>query len=186
LLSDAAAEFRSTPLPEGLEGRINARIDAASRARPALSARRNSFTWPAMAVGAALVAALLMFVVRPYQAAIDHQREVQVSLGAANETAWVEVDLLTHHHGDENVVFHIEAPIGVFVEHSAEHRDIVTIDAAECVDGTCRLVVAHPPGGVVGPPLRFGVAAPGAWSIKVTHHSRQARVTEAIELLAVN
>jgi hypothetical protein len=182
-LSDAlrrtAESLREDRLSPGFEVALGRRLDAAS-SRPRRAGLRY-LTWFGVVVAAA-AAVFIGHAFEPGLARIEHQREMIVA-PPLDETTWVEVDLLTGHHGGEHVLFHVEVPAGLLVGLSELRRRKAELSEASCQSGVCRFIVAHPPGGVVGAPISIGLSEPGSFALRITHHSSRARVSEAIHLV---
>jgi hypothetical protein len=177
----ASASIRSERISEGFERAVARRIDASAASKRGTSAR--GFLMGLGVVLAATAAVTLAHVVtEPGLARIERQRELVVA-PPVDETTWVEIDLLTGHHGAEHVLFHVEVPAGILVALSEKRRRRAELTEAGCDATTCRFVVAHPPGGVVGSPIQIGLSEPGDFFLRVTHHSSRARVREDIDVV---
>ncbi len=176
----ASASVRAEQLSDGFERTLARRIDTAESLKRPRS--RNMLMWFGFILAAAAAGTLAHVVTDPGVARFDHRRELIVA-PPVDETTWVEVDLLTEHHGAEHVLFHVEVPTGLLVALSEKRRRRAELRELGCDALTCRFIVAHPPGGVVGSPIQVGLSEPGNFFLRVTHHSSRARVEESIDLV---
>jgi hypothetical protein len=179
-LRQASASVRAERLSDGFERALSRRLDATAAPRRAQG--RNFMMWFGFILAAAAAVTLAHVVTDPGVARYEHRRELIVA-PPADETTWVEIDLLTDHHGSEHVLFHVEVPAGLLVALSEKRRRKAELTDVGCDGTTCRFVVAHPPGGVVGSPIQIGVPEAGSFFLRVTHHSSRARVSESIDLV---
>jgi hypothetical protein len=202
--SRAARHLRAITHPLGFERRLARALDAAEteeaqRARrraqdPARHTKRWGtllITCPAIAAAALTVALLGRTPQAPTDlhgyglpapeaqadSVVRRFEERAVASAPSGKSAWVDLDLWTHYHGDKNATVHLDAPSSVQVKAS-EHS---TVDAAapQCGEERCvhRFVTRTAYRGGASP-VRIGLDTPGKYHINVEHASPGVRVSE--------
>jgi hypothetical protein len=201
-LRRAAGDLRAMTHPAGFERRLARALEAAD-AKEALrqdgspgAPARSSKVWETLLMTCPAIAAMVVTVLlgrallpsaEPHADRVEaagaqadsffHRFEERaVASAPSGESAWVDLDLWTHHHGDQDATVHLDAPTSVRVkasEHSTLHA-APRCGAERCVHSFVTRT-AHRSSAT---PLRIGIDAPGKYHIHIEHASPGVRVSE--------